>query len=81
MFRAFHHDWVTDIARALSRDVLPPDYHALPEQLAGGPGPDVFTLRLPGGAPPPTPSGGVGLAETPPQARYHIQSEPNQYAT
>jgi hypothetical protein len=82
IFHAFHHDWITDIARALNRGVLPPDYYALPEQLAGGLGPDVLTLRVRGAVPPPapTPSGGVALAETPPRVRYHIQSEPNQYA-
>src|SRR6266567_4171913 len=69
IFHAFHHDWITDIARALNRGLLPSDYYALPEQIAGGLGPDVLTLRIPTNGPPPVPApgGGVALAEVPPQ--------------
>src|SRR5947208_15045703 len=82
IFHAFHHDWITDIARALNRGLLPEDYYALPEQIAGGLGPDVITLRVPAnGSPPlPAPRGGVPLAEVPPQVRYHFQSESSVYA-
>jgi hypothetical protein len=45
IFHAFHHDWITEIARALNRGLLPPDYYALPEQFAAGFGPDVLTLQ------------------------------------
>jgi hypothetical protein len=45
IFHAFHHDWITDIARALNRGLLPDDYYALPEQHAAGFGPDVLTLQ------------------------------------
>ena len=30
IFHAFHHDWITEIARALNRGLLPADYYALP---------------------------------------------------
>jgi hypothetical protein len=69
IFHAFHHDWITDISRALNRGLLPAGYYALPEQLAGGLGPDILTLRAPGsdgpagGATPP--AGGVALALVP----------------
>ena len=46
IFHAFHHDWVTEISRALNRGLLPRSYYALPEQIAGGLGPDVLGLRL-----------------------------------
>jgi len=36
IFHAFHHDWITDLARALNRGILPGDYYALPEQHAAG---------------------------------------------
>jgi hypothetical protein len=36
IFHAFHHFWITEIARALNRGLLPADYYALPEQFAGG---------------------------------------------
>jgi hypothetical protein len=45
IFHAFHHDWITELARALNRGVLPADYYALPEQFAAGFGPDVLTLQ------------------------------------
>jgi hypothetical protein len=32
IFHAFHHEWITEIGRALNRGILPPDYYALPEQ-------------------------------------------------
>jgi hypothetical protein len=81
IFHAFHHDWITEISRALNRGVLPEGYYALPEQLAGGIGPDVLTLRGPGdnGAAQPT-EGGLALAEAPPKVRFRIRSEANWYA-
>jgi len=42
IFHAFHHDWITDISRALNGGLLPAAYYALPEQIAGGLGPDVL---------------------------------------
>jgi hypothetical protein len=36
IFHHFHHDWITEIARALNRGILPPDYYALAEQHAAG---------------------------------------------
>jgi hypothetical protein len=88
IFHAFHHDWVTEISRALNRGLLPPSYYALPEQIAGGLGPDVPGLRLsgPGGESPApgdaqaAPEGGVALAVEPPKTRFRIRSEANRYA-
>src|SRR5437868_3611646 len=45
IFHAFHHDWITELSRALNQGILPPDYYALPEQFASGFGPDVLTLQ------------------------------------
>src|SRR5438094_2169372 len=45
IFHAFHHDWITELPRALNRGLLPEDYYALPEQHAAGFGPDVLTLQ------------------------------------
>jgi Protein of unknown function (DUF4058) len=45
IFHHFHHDWITEIARALNRGILPADYYALAEQYAAGFGPDVLTLQ------------------------------------
>ncbi len=82
IFHAFHHDWVTEISRALNRGLLPADYYALPEQIASGLGPDVLALRRPGAAdtPAPSPNGGVALAVAPPRVRLHTRAEANRYA-
>ena len=45
IFHAFHSGWVEELSRALNRGLLPATYYALPEQVAGGVGPDVLTLR------------------------------------
>src|SRR4030081_2374445 len=82
VFHAFHHDWITEIARALNRGILPNDYYALPEQIAGGLGPDVLTLQRPsnGVAAMAEPSGGVLLAAAPPKVQLRLRCEPDMYA-
>jgi hypothetical protein len=64
IFHAFHHEWISEISRALNRGLLPDTYYALPEQVAAGFGPDVLTLQGgPDSAPDPfgdTSSGGIG---------------------
>lgn len=64
IFHAFHHVWIAEIQRSLNAGLLPPDYYALPEQIAGGLGPDVLTLQLPADeAPAPAnPTGGIAKA-------------------
>jgi hypothetical protein len=41
----FHHEWISEVKRALNRGFLPADYYALAEQVAAGFGPDVLTLQ------------------------------------
>src|SRR5438094_6052414 len=45
IFHAFHHEWISEISRALNRGLLSGAYYALPEQVAAGFGPDVLTLQ------------------------------------
>src|SRR5690348_12101520 len=83
IFHAFHHGWIEDISRALNRGLLPSDYYALPEQISGGRGPDVLTLKGPrrnsnGGEP--DPRGAIALVEAPPRVKMRFQAEPNVYA-
>jgi hypothetical protein len=76
LFHAFHHDWVTVLARALNKGVLPPDYFALPEQSIRGPVPDVLTLNVS-----PTrgesigTASGLAVATVPPRARLVRRAE------
>jgi hypothetical protein len=82
IFHDFHHSWIEEIKRALNRGLLPADYYALAEQIAGGLGPDVLTLQRPTPGTPVVndPAGGIALATAPPQVQYRRRSEPDQYA-
>src|SRR5439155_9334965 len=82
IFHAFHVYWLDEISRALNRGLLPPDYYALPEQIAGGLGPDVLTLHVPANGAPPMadPHGGVALATSPPRVWFHARTEIDLYA-
>jgi Protein of unknown function (DUF4058) len=81
----FHHfpvEWIGDLSRALNRGLLPPDYYALAEQLAGRIGPDVLSLQRQtnGGLAVDAPSGGVTRATSPPRAEFRLRAEPDHYA-
>jgi len=82
IFHHFHHAWIEEITRALNRGLLPTDYYALAEQIAGQYGPDVLTLHHPVKKPVRRgPGGGViTLAEEPPKVRFHIKAESELYA-
>src|SRR5467141_2033020 len=83
IFHHFHLEWIGDLSRVLNRGLLPPDYYALAEQIAGGVGPDVLTLQHPmtGAGFSGEPAGGVILADAPPRVRYRSRAEPDQYAS
>jgi hypothetical protein len=85
IFHAFHHLWITELHRVVSKR-LPSSYYCLPEQVAGVGNPDVLTLQFsspntpqPGtngnGSHKPGDSGGIATATTPPQARFTARSE------
>jgi hypothetical protein len=92
IFHDFHHEWISTIKRALNTGVLPPDYYALAEQIAGGLGPDVLTLEnvrdKPAGADSNGPErasgalrqGGIALATMPPKVSFTAAAEAEQYA-
>src|SRR5437879_6587555 len=54
-FHAFHVSWISEIQASLNSGVLPRDYYAQAEQIAGPFAPDILTLqatdRLSNGAP------------------------------
>jgi hypothetical protein len=83
IFHDFHHGWIEEIKRALNRGLLPPDHYTLAEQIAGGLGPELLTLKGPskGGAPDPNPPGAVALATAPPKVYYRPSAEIDIYAT
>lgn len=81
LFHAFHHGWIEEVARALNRGLLPPDYFALPEQNIRGPIPDVLTLELAKKSQPTEGAGGgAAVAMRPPQTRLTKRAEADAYA-
>ncbi len=79
IFHHFHHEWISELSRALNRGLLPPKYYALAEQIAGGLGPDVLTLQRPG-TDTDDQAGGITLAVNPPKVHYRLRAEPDLYA-
>lgn len=45
-YHGFHTLWIGELTRALNTGLLPRQYYAEPEQVAGETGPDVLTLEL-----------------------------------
>jgi Protein of unknown function (DUF4058) len=85
IFHDFHHEWISAIKRTLNHGLLPADFYALAEQIAGGLGPDVLTLEGPAtnGAPLSSGSGSggtVALAASPPQVWHRARTELDVYA-
>jgi len=85
IFHDFHHEWISTIKRALNAGLLPPDYYALAEQIAGGLGPDVLTLESARSNPVPSKgngggAGGIALAASPPKVRFTASTEMEKYA-
>src|SRR3954467_9282289 len=82
IFHAFHHEWITEIGRALNRGLLPDDYYALPEQQAAGFGPDVLALqtkRDDGENGAGTSGSRVATAQTRPQTLYSAETDAEFY--
>ncbi len=78
IFHAFHHEWISEISRALNRGLLPADYYALPEQIAAGFGPDMLTLQGGEDAADTTNGAGGGTAtalQARPQTRFIAETE------
>lgn len=85
IFHAMYHRWISAISDFLNTGTLPTGYYALPEQQAGGLGPDVLTLQARGGgadvigASDRVPSGTAILLRSPPQARFVAEAEVEAY--
>src|SRR5688500_1914635 len=82
LFHDFHQDRTIALRRSLNAGRLPPGYVALADQQAGGPTPDVLTLRRgPHGPRRPESAGGAAaVAPVPPSARFVIELDDDAYA-
>jgi hypothetical protein len=82
-WHAFHLSWISEIQLALNAGLLPKDYYAQAEQIAGPLGPDVLTLQESNGSPhePSAPSsgGGTAVVTAPPRLRLYAEAEMNDY--
>jgi len=83
-WHAFHLSWIAEIQLALNGGILPADYYAQAEQIAGPLGPDVLTLQASEAPPNGTAalsasSGGVALHVAPPPMRMTAEAEINDY--
>lgn len=82
IFHDFHLTWIGILKNALNSGLLPPDYYALAEQIAGSIGPDVLTLQTPS---PPEGEGAAGVqgavavAVAPPKVRHVVRPEIDEY--
>ena len=87
IFHDFHHEWISAIKRALNSGLLPPNYYALAEQVAGGLGPDVLTLDNLSSDDQGNGStnallhdaGGAALATAPPKVRFTAETEMDRF--
>ncbi len=83
-WHAFHLSWIAEIQLVLNGGILPPDYYAQAEQIAGPLGPDVPTLQMPdspvnGEAGLSSSSSGVAVTVHPPRMRVTAEAEMNDY--
>jgi hypothetical protein len=84
-FHDFHLAWLAELRTALNDGLLPPDYYAQAEQVAGPIGPDVPTLQVPepaenGSADEPAGTG-VDVATAPPQVRWRRAPDMGDYVS
>ncbi|HWG44391.1 MAG TPA: DUF4058 family protein [Gemmataceae bacterium] len=84
-FHHFHTLWMPAISNALNSGVLPPDYYAMAEQIAGPFGPDVLTLQTDsdngtnGASGTNNHSGSIALATAAPKVAYTAETEMDEY--
>jgi hypothetical protein len=83
-FHDFHCTWIPEIKNRLNEGVLPAEYDAPVEQIAGDTIADILTLRTDPMTGPPEPEDGDGtataVATTPPRVRFTAELETDTYS-
>jgi hypothetical protein len=74
---AFHLSWIAEIQLVLNGGILPSDYYAQAEEIAGPSGPDVLTLQVSDSSP--SRANGAGVALARPSMRCTAEAEMNDY--
>lgn len=84
-FHDLHLAWLAELRNALNDGLLPPDYYAQAEQVAGPIGPDVLTLQVPepsgNGAAGHSAGGGLAVATAPPRVRWTAAADMDDYVS
>lgn len=82
----FHLAWIAEIRNALNGGILPADYYAQAEQIAGPFGPDVLALQMPDApvngvldSSATANEGGVAVSIAPPRMRLTAEAEMDDY--
>ena len=81
VFHDFHHMWIASIRHALNSGLLPPDYYAMADQVAGPGNPDVLALQRRPAPQPPLQPPAAALAtatEVARQVRFHDRAKPER---
>jgi hypothetical protein len=80
LFHAFHPIWTVNLCNALNAGRLPEGCFVIPEQVIGGPAPDLVTPNRPRpNTNDRTDTGGLAVAERPPQARFRVTAPTDPY--
>jgi hypothetical protein len=81
IFHHFHVTWIGILTNTLNAGLLPPDYYALAEQIAGAIGPDVLTLQTPSPASDrgDTDVQGAAVLTAPPKVRHTLRPAVDEY--
>jgi hypothetical protein len=74
VFHDFHHLWISSIRHVLNAGLLPPDYYAMADQVAGPGNPDVLGLQRRSQLPSSSSAKGISLAIAAPRVRFHDQA-------
>jgi hypothetical protein len=77
VFHDFHHEWISSLKHALNDGILPPDYYAMADQVAGPGNPDVLGLERTSDRRASPPPGGQRspLISVAPRVQFHDQAE------
>jgi hypothetical protein len=71
-YHHFHNNWIAELSKRLNNGLLPAEFYALAEQVAGETGPDVLALQVdaPWQDTSDVPAGGTAVAVAPPKVSY-----------
>ena len=80
-FHDFHGSWISELKKTLNNGLLPSEFYAQSEQIAGQIGPDVLTLKARDTTAEVSADGATAVADAPPKVSYTTElDEIDSYA-